>query len=481
MQTRGAGTSARPRNGSFRALTTTLGAAVAVLAGLGVLVTPAAPAAAAGPPAQGWTTTEAPLPADAGTGSTNPDVYTASSTCPVANGCVTVGWYNDTAGKAWGLIETQNGTTWSDTEAPQPSNAGTGTNQGFWLGSRECGFNTPCRAVSCPSTTFCVAVGEYLDTLGYGEPVIETLSGGTWSSAEGPLPSDAATDAGPTDFPNAYLYSVACASTSSCIAVGSYKNTSGVNSGFVATLSGSTWTAQAAPLPSNAEATAATSSPRSRVRRQPSASPPAAYRDNTATHPFNGWLVTDANGSLTGIRAPEPAGAGEDTDSHQTGVVSGVACPSPSNCVAVGGYEDSNGSIWPLLDTWNGSAWSSQRGPVPSDVISAPTFQQLTTVSCGSPVSCVAVGFYQGGSASVQAGLVDTLSNGQWTAQRAPLPSDNDPAHQSSQIVEIACATPTSCLAVGNYTATGNDAARGGREAVRLGPGRQWRLRCPAT
>ena len=50
-----------------------------------------------------------------------------------------------------------------------------------------------------------------------------------------------------------------------------------------------------------------------------------------------------------------------------------------------------------------------------------PTFQQLTTVSCGSPVSCVAVGFYQGGSASVQAGLVDTLSNGQWTPIRAPL------------------------------------------------------------
>ena len=98
-------------------------------------------------------------------------------------------------------------------------------------------------------------MGEYLDTQGYGEPVIDTLSGGTWSSAEGPLPADAATDAGPTNFPNADRYSVSCASTSSCVAVGSYKNTSGVDSGFVAILSGSAWTAQAAPLPSNAVAT----------------------------------------------------------------------------------------------------------------------------------------------------------------------------------------------------------------------------------
>ncbi len=437
-----------------RAKVSALACVALLLSGLGALLTPAA--AVASPPAQGWTTQEAPLPSDSGNGSTNPDVYTASSVCPAANGCVTVGWYSDTAGKAWGLIEQQNGTAWSDTEAPQPSNAGSGTNQGFWFGSRQCGFTTPCRAVSCPSAASCVAVGGYLDTQGYSEPVIDTLSGGTWSSAEGPLPSDAATDAGPTNFPDAYLYSVACASTSSCVAVGSYRNTSGVDSGFVATLSGSAWTAQAAPLPSNAEATGGHFLTTVSCSSGTFCVAAGAYRDNTSTHPFNGWLVTDANGTLTGIRAPEPAGAGDDTDSHQTGLVSGVACPSSSNCVAVGGYEDSNGSVWPLLDTWNGSAWTSQRGPVPSDVIPAPTFQQLTTVSCGSPISCVAVGFYQGGSASVQAGLVDTLSNGQWTPIRAPLPSDSDPAHQSSQIFEIACATPTSCLAVGNYTATGN-------------------------
>ena len=156
MQTRGADTSARPRKGSFRALTTTLGAAVAVLAGLGVLVTPAVPAGATGPPAQGWTTTEAPLPADAGTGSTNPDVYTVSSARPAANGCVTAGWYYDTADKAWGRSRPRTAPCGLDTEAPQPSNVGSGANQGFWFGSRNAASApraVPCRVRARPSAS----------------------------------------------------------------------------------------------------------------------------------------------------------------------------------------------------------------------------------------------------------------------------------------------------------------------------------------
>src|SRR5271157_3549919 len=175
----------------FRALLPALAGVIVLLSGVAAVVTPPAPpAGAVAAPAQGWTTVEAPLPADAGTGSTNPDVYTSSSACPAANGCVTVGWYKDTSGKAWGLIETQSGTTWTDTEAPQPSNAGSGSDQGLWIGSSDCGISQPCHAVSCPTATSCVAVGEYLDTAGYALPVVETLSGGSWNAAEAPLPSD---------------------------------------------------------------------------------------------------------------------------------------------------------------------------------------------------------------------------------------------------------------------------------------------------
>ena len=194
-------TAGRP---TLEAIRATVCGVVIVLAGLGFLLAPATPVGAQ-PPAQGWTTTEAPLPTDAGNGSTNPEVYTAGSSCPAVNACVIAGWYNDTNGKSWGLIENQNGTTWTDTEAPQPNNAGSGTNQGLRIGAANCGGQLPCRPLSCPTVSFCLAVGQFNDTAGYVEPLVETFANGSWSATQGPLPSDAAFDSGPTNFPDAWL------------------------------------------------------------------------------------------------------------------------------------------------------------------------------------------------------------------------------------------------------------------------------------
>ncbi len=227
-------------------------AVIAFLGTVGVAIVTAGPTGAAvTPPAQGWNSTEAALPTNAGTATTLGNVTIASSSCPAVNGCVSVGGYHDTGTLPWGLIETQNGTSWTETQAPEPSNAGTGANQAFWFGSQNCGTSQPCRAVSCPSAAFCVAVGEYTDSAGFDQPVVDTLANGAWTSAEGALPSDAATDS-TTVHPDAWLYSVSCSSSTSCVAVGTYRNTSDDVNGFVASLSGTTWSAQAAPLPSNA-------------------------------------------------------------------------------------------------------------------------------------------------------------------------------------------------------------------------------------
>ena len=209
------------------------------------------PAGAVTPPPQGWAVVQAPLPADAGTGATDPNVYTATTTCPAANSCVTVGWYDDTSAETWGQIETQNGTSQTVTEAPQPANSGTGAQQGFWFGSQNCGFDAPCRAVSCPTTTSCVAVGQYMDSSGFLQPVVDTLSNGTWTSQEGALPADTATDVTATH-PDGYLYSVSCATPTSCVAVGEYTNTSAHQQGFISTLANGTWSAITAPQPSDA-------------------------------------------------------------------------------------------------------------------------------------------------------------------------------------------------------------------------------------
>jgi len=425
-----------------------LAAVVTLLAGLAVLLVPAAPAAAVTPPAQGWTTTEAPLPPDSGNGSTNPDVYLASSACPVANGCVSVGWYFDTTGRPWGLIEAQNGTTWTDTEAPQPPNHGTGPDQGLWFGSQECGFDLPCRAVSCPTATSCVAVGQYLDTAGYAEPVVDTLSNGSWTSAEGPLPSDTATDSGP-NFPDALLYSVSCTSTTSCVAVGRYRNTADHYVGLIDTLSGTTWSATTAPLPTPSAPDTGSYPPTLTGVSCVSASfcaASGAYLDGGGD--LTGLLEVYSNGTWSAVSAPQPAGAGNDGDGFQSALVSQVVCPSASSCTGVGIYEDNTGNDQGLIESWNGSAWAPTQAPLPAGA--GLGFLQLGAVSCPSPTFCVSVGQYTDGSDKTR-GLLETLSGGTWTGTQSPQPTAVPEADQYAVNWEVSCPAPGWCEVAGQY------------------------------
>jgi hypothetical protein len=439
MRTRHAGL-VRGLGGRFETLLTALFGVVVMLAGLGFVLAPSS--ASAAPPAQGWTSTQAPLPADAGNGSTNPDVYLASSTCPVANGCVTVGWYHDdaTPQQVWGLIEQQNGTSWTQTEAPQPSDSGTGTNQGLWLGSEQCGYDLPCRAVSCPSTTSCVAVGSYWDTNGYTEPVVETYANGSWTAAKAPLPADAAGDT-PSPTTNGYLFSVSCASTTSCVAVGGYRNTSNDFNGYIATLSGSTWSAVSAPLPAGGVTTTSQNPPPLTGVSCASASFCAAsglYRTSGGVRPL---LEVLSNGSWNAVAAPMPADAG----AAGTMFLAQVVCPTTTSCTAAGLYNDTTGHSHSLIDSWNGSTWSAPSVPAPAGVIDA----SLGAISCPSPTFCAAVGQDYDGTSNF--GLIVTLSGGSWTAAQTPLPGPNHTPTANSFLWEIACPAPGNCLSAGDY------------------------------
>jgi hypothetical protein len=75
-----------------------------------------------------------------------------------------------------------------------------------------------------------VAIGQYNDTAGSLQGLIETLSGGTWNASEAPLPSNAAD---PQQSPGTDLLSAACSSTDNCVALGYYADNSGGSSGFI--------------------------------------------------------------------------------------------------------------------------------------------------------------------------------------------------------------------------------------------------------
>jgi hypothetical protein len=81
------------------------------------------------------------------------------------------------------------------------------------------------------------------------------------------------------------------------------------------------------------------------------------------------------------VPVPRPAQAG-------AGALSGVSCPSVTECVAVGGYR-----LDALAETWNGRSWTLARPPSPRGTSSA-FGASLSAVSCATAKNCVAVGDY---------------------------------------------------------------------------------------
>jgi hypothetical protein len=230
--------------------------------------------------------------------------------------------------------------------------------------------------------------------------------------------------------------------------VGQYRNTGGVYIPLVATLSGTTWSASIAPLPSGVFATNESSPPLLNGIACPTASQCVAvgsYRDGSGD--LNGLLDTWSNNSWTGIRAPEPSDQG--TGGDQNALLSQVQCPTASSCTTVGFYSDTTGASHGLIDSWNGGGWTPTAAPEPAGTIGA----QLGAVSCPSPNFCAAVGQYAD-SGDHNWGLIETFSGGTWTGTTAPQPAAEPETNQYAFLWELNCPTPSYCIVAGEFENT---------------------------
>lgn len=131
------------------------------------------------------------------------------------------------------------------------------------------------------------------------------------------------------------------------------------------------------------------------------------------------------------------------------GGVSGIACPSVGNCVAVGWNQSDYGDSGAIL-TETDRAWSG--GPPPQLPSNSPTQQdaKLLAVTCTSVGNCVAVGQYTtefGGFG--WEGLIVPEVDGTWRPGiEVPLPNGTPTSDQSS-LFGVDCAQPGDCTAVG--------------------------------
>ena len=299
--------------------------------------------------------------------------------------------------------------------------------------------------MSCPAASQCVAVGNYAPADG-GDGLLLTGSGDSWTPEQPPLPGNAESGGA-----NAEMRGVSCPSVSQCVAVGEYSDSAGVAQGLLLTGSGGTWTAEEAPLPANAAVRSGMYEGQLTGVSCPSVSQCVAvgeYEDTTGS--WRGLLLTLADGAWTAQEASLP----HDTTDNYAAWLTGVSCPAVSRCVAVGGYGAANG--WAQLLTWLGGSWTPEQAPVPADAAGGST---VSAVSCASVSQCVAVGHY-GPTTNGQAGLLLTDSDGTWTAARAPSAA-NGANGGVLGVTGVSCPAVSQCVAVGAYDTTESNYEQG--------------------
>jgi hypothetical protein len=247
--------------------------------------------------------------------------------CVSTTACTVVGQYfMGSQPSSHGLVEDWNGVTWSIQQLPMPI----GTTYSALSG------------ISCASSTACLAVGLYtvdarcIDPSASGscayQPLSERWDGNSWTVQQSPLPSGASGGA---------LNGVSCASSTECIAVGSYA--AGPGCGYFA--------------------------------------PPSPCNETTLAQRWDGTAWTIEN-------TPMPNGPAAE--------LTAVSCPTSGACTAVGEYEHHSTKL-PLTENWNGINWSLQSTPAPSHGESTT----LTGISCSSRVACMSVGSHGPTAASI--------------------------------------------------------------------------------
>jgi hypothetical protein len=347
-----------------------------------------------------WKVQATALPAGAGGG------QLTGVSCTSAQACTATGYASDNEGGFAALAERWNGTAWGIQATPNPAGAG----------------QSALSAVSCTSPTACTAAGAYIDKTGM-PTLAEAWNGTAWSIQNTPNPPDTRGN---------QFDAIACTSPARCTAVGQQADQAGTPSPLGEALGSAGWGIVVTPAPTGA-----------RSGQLTAVSCPAT---NSCTAVGNYYRRVNAPSALAetwnGTRwriqpATDPAGS---TGSY----LQGVSCSSPQACTAVGFYFTRGARpALPLAESWNGTSWSVRRVPVPAGA--AQTW--LYAVSCVSPRTCTAVGYYHN-SAGAQKGLAERWDGTAWSMQKLGAAAKN------AALSGVSCPTASDCVAVGFVTGT---------------------------
>lgn len=166
-----------------------------------------------------WATVNSPHP---GTGS-----FLNAVSCVSTSFCLAVGSYG-TSTTSPTLVEKWNGSKWTMVTSPNPVTPAANGLDG----------------VSCASTTFCLAVGSSSDNVNPGQTLTTQWNGKGWKAISSPDTSVAQAN---------QLNAVSCTSSSFCAAVGQYDNGSNYPQSLAQKWNGTSWTITKSPNTSSVQ------------------------------------------------------------------------------------------------------------------------------------------------------------------------------------------------------------------------------------
>lgn len=305
--------------------------------------------------------------------------------------------------------------------------------------------------VTCTGGLNCLAVGSYHQGFSYESsiPLTEERGGAAWSIV-------------PANAHHGVLNAVTCAGPSHCMAVGNHVNSSGTGQSLTERWTGSGWKVVPSPSPAGATGTLLSS-----VACSSGSNCMAVGEYFTACHcvPSNSYPVAEHwNGSQWSLMSvPIPFGTIKSE-------LTGVACPTANNCLAVGWYRHNNavGQESPITETWDGSTWQLRHG-------AGGQISPAVSFTCASPSNCTLV------SGAGLTALAELWNGTNWTNGAVPSWASAPvqvPVHSADGVYvsSVSCISSTSCVAVGTYsTGSGYE----GYEAHTLGEhwdGNTWTL-----
>jgi hypothetical protein len=293
-----------------------------------------------------WTGVPSPNPGPASNNN-----YLGGVSCISATACTAVGWSHVSESKYKTLIESWDGTKWSEVRSANPATFG-----GNFLSG-----------VSCVSAAACVAVGYSVVSGSVYRTLIESWDGTSWTV----VPSRNPVSGGD------YLYGVSCTTAAACTAVGYTSRGT-----LIESWDGTSWTVVPSPNPSPSN---------DGLHGVSCASATACIAVGSTNSSINQTLIESWDGtSWTVVPSPNQDG--------NPSILEDVSCVSATSCTAAGVYYLGNVGRT-LIESWDGTSWaivpSPNRGPYGN---------VLGGISCVSATACTAAG-----SSTTKSGVSRTL------------------------------------------------------------------------